>query len=196
MKPFVDLEAYQKSIFRLFRFPVALMVTSVVVAYIIGILMTNLGMGDMSDPIGLEGFSNAFFRGIFFSVIVFMLTRYLALNAIKGSYGLVDREPDGIFVPCMSHSHMLDLSMGNIIIKSDRLYFEPSRPFGGDLSFDYANYEGFTFELSDPRESMGLFLVTGEKYMLKVKDKVGKYVGTFVISEPEVNLPILQELLR
>jgi len=196
MKPFEDLEAYQKSIFRLFRFPALLMIISVVVAYAIGIILTNLGIGDMSDPFGLEGFSNAFFRGIFFSVIVFMLSRYLALNAIKGSYGLIDREPEGIFVPCMSHSHMLDLSMGSIILKSDRLYFEPSRAFGGDLSFDYANYEGFTFELSNPRESMGLFLVTGEKYMLKVTDQVGKSVGTFIVPQPEVNLPILQALLR
>ena len=44
MKPFMDLEDYRKSIYKLFgNFPVLLMVISCVVAYVIGIGMDMVG---------------------------------------------------------------------------------------------------------------------------------------------------------
>lgn len=195
MQPFLDLDEYQNAVFRLFRFPVLLMVLSVVGAYIVGILMTRAGMGDLTDPVGFEGFATGFFRGVAFSVIVFFIFRYMAINGVKGSYSLVGREPAGVFVPCMSHHRPLDFSMGNIILQPDRLYFEPARPFGGNLAFDFKEYGGFTFDLSRPRESMGLFLITGEPYMLTVKDATGAVVGKFILPEPKENLPKLRALL-
>lgn len=196
MKPFMDLEAYRKSVYKLFgRFPVLLMVISVVGAYIIGIGLGMAGSTAMDDPVGFEGMSNAFFRGVLFTVILYYVGRLSADSGVKRAHGLTDREPMGHFIPCMSHKHMMDLSMGNIVVLPDRLYFEPSRPFGGDLEFDFSNFEGFKFTLSDPRASMGLFLITGEKYMLTVEDKDGKCVGKFIMPEPEAYLPELQKLL-
>ena len=191
MVAFKDIEDYGKSVFRLFgRFPLILMVIACIGAYLLGMVM-----GNMEDPIGMEGLSNAFFRGVLFTVAVFYIGRIAAMNAIKNSKALLERQEEGVFIPCMSHKTLMDMSTGSIIVKRNRLYFEPTRPFGGDRTFDYESFEGFRFALSKERESIGLFLVTGEKYMLTVEDEKGNRVGTFIIPEPEVNLPILQELI-
>lgn len=195
MRPLVKLEEYERSVYRLFgRFPVVLMVVSCLVAYGLGILLSMNG-GGMEDPIGMEGLSNGFFRGVVFSVAVYYLGRIRSISIVKGAAGLTDRDPDGVFVPCLSHKTPFDLSAGAVIIKEDRLYFEPTRPFGGDRSFDYDKFDGFRFALSKVRESIGLYIITGEKYMLAVEDGTGKRVGTFIIPEPEVYLPMIQELI-
>lgn len=196
MKAFVDLEEYRKSIYKLFgRFPILFLVLSCVGAYMIGIIMTNLGSEGMDDPIGLEGLSNAFFRGVLVTVGLYYIGRISAESAIKKSHGLTDREPTGFFIPCMSHKNMMDLSYGNIVVTKDRMYFEPNRPFGGDLTFDYIDYRGFTFGLSKPKESAGLFLITGENYMLTVNDANKNRVAKFIITQPEHYLPVIQQLL-
>lgn len=196
MKAFMDLEKYRKSIYVLFgRFPFLLMVISVIGAYLIGIGMDMAGSTALDDPYGLEGMSNAFFRGVLFTVIAYYIGRISAESAVKKSHGLTDREPVGTFIPCMSHKSLFDFGMGSIIILPNRFYFEPSRPFGGDLDFDFKEFEGFTFALSKERESLGLFLVTGEKYMLTVNNGKGQRVGKFIIPEPATYLPELNKLL-
>lgn len=198
MTAFMELEKYRRSIYRLFgKFPLLLMIVGCVGAYMFGIITSSFGgTGALDDPIGLEGLSNAFFRGVVFSVLVYYVGRIFAESVVKKAHGLTDREPSGYFVPCMSHKNMVDFSGGNIIMKSDRLYFEPSRPFGGDLAFDFADFTGFTFALSKPKESLGLFLITGEDYMLTVNNAKGDRVGKFIIPEPELNLPTIQQLLE
>ena len=196
MKPFMDLEDYRKSIYKLFgKFPILLMVISCVVAYLIGIGMDMVGSGNLEDPIGMEGLSNAFFRGVLFTVAAFYIGRISAESVIKKSRALTDREPTGTFIPCLSHKNMIDFGMGTIVVLPNRFYFESNRPFAGDLEFDFNDFEGFSFALSEERESIGLFLVTGEKYMLTVNDSNGKRVGKFIIPEPEAYLPELQKLL-
>ena len=138
MKPFMDLEDYRKSIYKLFgNFPVLLMVISCVAAYVIGIGMGMAGSGKLVDPIGLEGLSNAFFRGVLFTVAAFYIGRISAESVVKKSRALTDREPTGTFIPCLSHKNMTDFSMGTIVVLPNRIYFESSRPFGGDLEFDF-----------------------------------------------------------
>lgn len=198
MKAFMELEDYRKSIYRLFgRFPLLLMIVGCVGAYLFGIIATSFGgTGAMDDPIGFEGLSNGFFRGVVFSVLIYYVGRIFAESVVKKSHGLTDREATGYFVPCMSHKNLLDFSGGNIVMKADRFYFEPSRPFGGDLAFDFPEFTGFSFALSKPKESLGLFLITGENYMLTVNNEKGNRVGKFIIPEPERYLPSIQKLLE
>jgi len=197
MHAFKDLEDYRKSVYRLFgQYPVRLMVTAVVLAYIIGIIITYMGIGDMEDPIGFEGFANALFRGVVAAVGIFYVSRMTAESTIKKANGLTDREPEGTFIPCMSHKNFFELTMGNIVIKKDRLYFEPGRAFAGDLSFDFDDYSGFSFALSKPKESLGLFIITGEVYMIIILDKQGNTRGRFVMPQPELNLPLIKPLLQ
>ena len=197
MHAFKDLEEYRKSVYRLFgKFPALLLVIGVVLAYIIGIIMTNFGMCDMKDPMGFEGFSNGLIRGVVGALGIIYVSRMMAESTIKKSHGLTDREPEGVFIPCMSHKNLFEMTMGNIVIKKDRLYFESGRPFAGDLTFDYNDYSGFSFALSEPKESLGLFLITGEEYMMTVLDKQGQKVGRFIMPQPKLNLPLLQPLLE
>ncbi len=196
MKAFIELEEFEKSIYKLFgAFPFLLLIVAIVLAYLLGIIATNFGMGDMTDPIGPEGLSTAFFRGVLVTVVFFYVGRISAISGLKRSQGLIGREEEGTFVPCMSHKKLFDLHIGHIVILKDRLYFEPSRPFGGDLEFDFNAYEGFSFALSEPKASLGLFLLTMENYMIYVKDTEGKVVGKFILPEPEKYLPILNTLL-
>lgn len=196
MKPFIDLEEYDRSVYRLFgNFPFLIMVAACFIAYGIGILMGMAGMGGMDDPIGMEGISNGFFRGVLVSVGAFYLGRMAAVSVVKSASNLEQRDDEGVFIPCMSHKTIFDFSTGYIMIMPGRLYFEPRRPFGGDRTFDYYSYDGFRFTLSKPRESIGLFLLTTEKYMLAVEDGTGKRLGTFIIPEPEKHLPLIQELI-
>ncbi len=196
MQPFEDLEQYRKSIYKLFsRFPWIMMVTLIIVVLIVDYVMVLVGISSIQEPFGFEGFSTAFFRGVLASVLIYYISRMAAESVIKNSKNLEERENDGVFIPCMSHKTATDLSTGNIIIQKDRIYFEPIRPFGGDRTFDYTNYQGFQFDLSEEVESKGLYLITGEKFMLIVKNPVGERVGRFIIPEPEYYLAKLKELL-
>lgn len=196
MHAFKDLEDYRKSVYRLFgKFPLLLLVIGVVLAYVVGIILTNFGIGDMKDPIGYEGLANGFFRGVLGAVGIYYVSRMMSESTIKKSHGLTDREPEGVFIPCMSHKNFFELTMGNIVIKKDRLYFEPGRAFAGDLTFDFSDYNGFSFTLSEPKESLGLFLITGENYMILVLNDKGETLGRFIMPQPELNLPLIQPLL-
>ena len=196
MHAFVDLEEYEKSVYRLFgRFPFLLLVIAFIGAMIVGAVMMQNSGGFEEESAFLELFSNGFFRGVLVTVAIYYLGRIYGVNSVKNAQNLVGRDGEGVFIPCVSHKTPWDFSGGSIIIKPGRMYFEPSRPFGGDLTFDYAQYSNFKFELSNARESIGLFIVTGEKYMLAVTDSTGSRVGTFIIPEPEKHLPELQALL-
>jgi len=171
------------------------LIIAIVLAYILGIIATNFGIGDLSDPIGSEGLATGFFRGVLATVVLFYIGRISAVKGLKRSQELIDREENGVFIPCMSHKKLLDMNIGNIVILPNRLYFEPSRPFAGDLEFDFNTYEGFAFELSEPKASIGLFLLTMENYMMYVKNQKGQVVGKFILPEPEKYLPILNTLI-
>lgn len=196
MKAFVDLKDYEKSIYRFFgTFPILLLIVACVLAYAYGIITTNFGIGNMADPIGSEGLSQAFFRGVLITVASFYIARMAAVNGLKKSESLLTRDEVGVIVPCMSHKTMFDMHIGHIVIQPNRLYFEPSRPFAGDLTFDFEDYSGFKFELGQPKASIGMYLLTMEQHMIEVKDQKGQLVGRFIIPEPKEHLDLLNSLL-
>lgn len=193
MKGFIEFEENERSIFRLFgRYPWKLMVVAVLGMYAYG-LVSN---GDMTDPAGMEGMANAFFRGVIVSVGLYYLSRIMAMSALKKTVVLTERDAEGVFIPCLSHKNWYDMSSGCIIVMEDRLYFESTKPFGGDRTFDYNEFEGFQFALSKPYESLALYIITGERYMMTVENSKGERVGRFIMPEPEKHLPTIQALLK
>ena len=196
MKPITDFKTYHVSFYRLFgKFPILLLVICLVGAYAVGLFLGRADSASLTAAMGASGISQAFFRGAVATVLLFYVARFTADSALKKAYNAEAREEDGYFIPCMSHKNMLDMSYGNLIIKRDRFYFEPSRPFAGDLTFDYPSTKGLEAVLGIPKESVGLFLLTGESHMLVFRTPEGEIKGRFVIPEPKVYIEQIQGMM-
>lgn len=197
MNSIIDLKAYQKSLYKMFgQLPFRMIGLCILGAYLFGILKSLQNPSDLAKAASLISLPDAFFSGILTAIIIFYVARFTADSAIKKAGEMTERQEDGRFLLCMSHKKLFDLSYGYIIIKSDRLYFEPNRPFGGDLTFDYKTYDHLTVRLGRANESFGLWLLTTEKYMIEFVDQAGQVVGRFIIPEAESHLPTLLAALH
>lgn len=196
MKPLIEQKDYEKSIYKSFGiFPFYLLLIATVVAYGIGLIMAYQN-GLTNDVIfGSETFANAFFRGTLGTVVIFYIARFSSIRSSQKSESLKDLDEVGHYITCMSHNSWRDFSYGNLIIESNRIYFQPDIQTAMELNFDYKNPSELTFSLGKPYKSIGLYLVTGMKQMVEVKDKTGNLVGQFIMAQPDVHLESIKALL-
>jgi hypothetical protein len=184
MKPIIDREVYRKSTIKLFaRFPLLLILITCFSAFFIKVLLDVIQTGSIANSFTPDSGANAFFQGVVAGVGIFYISRMTSERLLKNAYNLLELEEEGCFLPCMSHKEWKDLAIGNLIIMNNRFYFQPDKQMKMTLDFDFPSTNGFTVELSEPLKSFGLFLITGEKHMLVIKDQQGHDAGRFIVSE-------------
>lgn len=193
MKPIIDQEAYQKQIYRMFgMFPFLLLILMCVVVYGVNVVRALISEGTLTNYLEPQLLADSFFWGVVVTVVVFILTRMSAIRASEKSKDLMELDEEGVYITCMTHNKPLDMTVGNLIITQERLYFQPDRQMAMELAFDYKGYSGFTISLSAPKKSIGLFLITRETHMVEIKDRSGKVVGTFIMPNPEENIKLIK----
>lgn len=196
MKPLVEANEYQKSIYRMFgMFPFLLLIVACIVAYAVSAALTVNATGTL-DPLEPKLLADAFFRGVVGTVVLFYIARLGSIRSSDKSVHLKDMDEAGYYITCMSHNKWSDLTFGNLIITQRRLYFQPDKQMSMELAFDHKDYDGFTVEMGPEMKSVGLFLMTGKKQMVDFKDRSGRVVGTFIIAEPEEHIELIREHMQ
>lgn len=196
MKTIIELKAYEKSVYKMFgMFPFLLMIISCIGAYLYAILTELYKTGEILNTLDPLILSNAFFRGVVISAAVFIFLRYNAVKTIHKSSSMSEMAEQGNYISCMSHGSWKEMTFGNLIIMENRFYFQPDRQLKMTLEFDHRNYEGFTLEVSEPMKSIGLYLITGEKQMIIVKNAKGNVVGRFIAPQPKETIDKIKAVL-
>lgn len=189
MKHIINHDDYRKSLYITFgKFPFLLL-------GLVGIIMLAFGMvgelyktGTIALSISSESLATVFFRSVLGTVAVFYIARITADRLIKGSEGLTMSEEEGYFLPCMSHIDWKDMTYGNLMFANERVYFQPDRQYHDKLDFDYKSTKKMTVELSEPKKSLGLYLITGLEYMMVIRDEKGVIIGRFIVADIEKNM--------
>jgi len=193
MKPIIDLEGYQKSIYRMFGiFPVYLTVLSCIAVYLVRLVEAYIKTKEMANPLDPEILSGAFLWGIIIGVGIYYISRFSAIRVANKAIRLTELEEKGIFIPCMDHSTWIRMAYGNLIITNERVYFQPEKQLNMTLDFDYSERKHLKISLSAPLASFGLFLVTGQKHMLIVKNREDHVVGRFILPEVALHLKTIE----
>lgn len=197
MKPIIEQRDYEKSIYRSFGiFPFYLLLIAMIIAYAVGVGMAMQEGSGTSIMLDSETLATAFFRGTLGTVAIFYVARFSSIRSSQKSEGLKDMEEVGHYMTCMSHNSWNDLSFGNLIIERDRMYFQPDVQKSMELTVDIKSPVGYRFEMDEPLRSFGLFLVSGMRQMVALKNDRGEVVGRFVIAEPKENIQKLQALMK
>ncbi len=197
MKPIVELKDFERSIYRTFGiFPFVLLLVACIVVYVWTIVSELTSTGSVANLFEPQILADAFFKGTVATVGLYYVARITAIRSASKSASLMDLPEAGTYMPCMSHKNWKDLTYGNLIITQNRFYYQPDKQMSMELDFDHKYFGDFTLELDEPMKSIGLFLITGQKHMVIVKDKTGNVVGRFIFPEPKVYLDLLENLKK
>ncbi|PKM56864.1 MAG: hypothetical protein CVU98_09010 [Firmicutes bacterium HGW-Firmicutes-3] len=197
MKPIINREEYRKSANSMFgKFPFLLLLVTWTAVFLSKAIRELILSGALVENIQQEKLGNTFFQGVLGAVIIFYVARTVLDQFMKKAFDLSEVTEKGSYLPCMRHNNWHDFSMGNLIVKKDQFYFQPDRQMSMILAFNYDSAKGFTAELSKKRESIGLYLITKENYMLVIRDQEKRIVGKFIVAEVSKYLPTIQTMLN
>ncbi|MDF1617679.1 hypothetical protein [Petrocella sp. FN5] len=197
MKPIINREEYRKSANSMFgKFPFLLLLVTWSAVFLSKAIRELIVTGTLVENIQQEKLGNTFFQGVLGAVIIFYIARMVLDQFMKKAFDLSEESEKGYYLPCMRHNSWHDFSVGNLIVKKNQFYFQPDRQMSMILSFNYESANGFTAELSKKWASIGLYLITKEKYMLVIRDQEKKVVGKFIVADVSKHLPTIQTMLK